>query len=162
MASDAGLEQFEPALMIDPDALDDGILQQADLLYRVSQNLTLQISRRDAAKQQLAEVEAMADIRIRRAAEGSKTTEKEVKSHCEVDPKVIEATRTLLQLAHSVRQWDDLKEAIISRGYALKELVNLYVNNYYVSAGETGARQVREVAAGTARRLMHDERRNSA
>lgn len=148
--------------MIDQDALDEGILQQPDLLYRVSQQLTLQISRRDAAKQLLAEVEAFVDIAIRRAAEGSKTTEKEVKSHCEIDPKVIEATRTLLQLSHSVRQLDDLKEAIISRGYALKELVNLYVNNYYVSSGEAGARQVKEVDAGTARRLMHDERRSQA
>lgn len=133
------LESLEQGLRIDENALEEALQQQADLFYRVSKNLALLISQRDAAKQEREYTEAKADSYLRDDARNSddKITEKEIESRKKLDTSVIKVSDKYLRLAAEVKQWEALKEAYLQRGYALKELVVLFVRGYY---GETEGR----------------------
>jgi len=139
---DVSLEQFEDALRINEDQLNEALEEQPDLVYRVSQVLALQISRRDAAKQWLANQEAVIDAQLRRTSALGKerVTDKAIEAQRRVSVNVVNATNQLLRMEHSVRQWQNLKEAFIQRGHALRELVALYVNNYYAAGGSVTMR----------------------
>lgn len=125
--------EFENALRIDEHALDQELVRQPDLFYRVAKYLALVTSRRDAKKQHVAEVEAQVDQDLRETAakHKEKTTETDIKNMIRLDDSVIKVSTELLTLNRKVGDAAALKEALQAKGYALKELVNLYVNNYY-------------------------------
>ena len=135
------LKKFERALMISKEELDDALETQPRLMYEVGEIVALQISRRDAAKTHLAEMEAEADADIRSSEE--KVTEAQVKSLVRMSGTVSSATTKLNGLNLSVARWSNMKESIIQRGHALRELVNLYTANYYATAG-VDVRRARE------------------
>ena len=130
------IEELEQGLPIDEHDLNGALLRQPDLLYKVSKELTLQTSRRDAAKQMLAEVEAEVDAAIRHDAQvnDEKITEKEVASQKILDKDVQDAEKELLRLSLAVGQLGALKEAYQQRSYALRGLIDLYVANYFGDA----------------------------
>lgn len=157
------LNRLEKGLRIDEHALDEALMDQPDLLYDVSKHLALLISRRDAAKQELATVEAWVDGVLRRAAreQDSKSTEAEIKARLRVDSRVVEATEVYLRLSHAAGQFAALKEAFQQRGYALKDLVALHLASYYgeVSVRGPGVGDVKNMRADQARRGMNELRR---
>lgn len=137
--------EFEEGLRIDEHALDQELVRQPDLFYRVAKYLVLVSSRRDAKKQHVAEVEARVDSELRETAGGrqkkeKKPTETEFKNMIRLDPDMLKASGELLSLNRKVGELTALKEALQAKGYALKELVNLYVNNYYHQNSDGTAR----------------------
>lgn len=162
LPEDAALADLEPGLQIDENAMEEALLAQPDSYYKVSKRLALVISRRDAAKQELAEVEARADAKIRRDAElaEEKITEREVKSQKRLDTDVKTAGSNVLTLNYHVGELTALKEAFQQRSYALKELVALYIANYYgdLPSGQM-SRQLRNVDATIAKDAMSKLRR---
>ncbi len=142
------IERLEPLLQIDENGLDEALISQPDAYYRVSRLLTLQISRRDAAKQLVEEAEAEADLEIRSRAQKAdqKITENEIKSKKILDEDVKHAESELLALNRSVGQLQALKEAFTQRGYALKSLADLYIANYYStnSSNSMSSHEVRD------------------
>lgn len=140
--------QLEAGLSIDPHNLNDALAEQPTLFYHVAKQLALEISRRDAAKQTLAEVEASADQGIRDHAETNefKLTEKDVESQKRLDPNVQQCIKVLADLEYRTRRLTALKDAFQERGYALKGLVDLYSISYY--AESTGpSKQLKNVQA---------------
>lgn len=149
------IAELEKAMAIDPHALDEALIRQPDAFYRVSQRLALLISRRDAAKQDLQEIEAEADRDIRKAASRNeeKLSEVNIKSMIRLDRDVKEGERTLLDLNAAVNQWQALKEGFQQRSYVLKDLVNLHMASYFGDSGNSRA-------AGMAKeRVAEDVRR---
>lgn len=175
--------ELEDALAIDEHALEEALRDQPETFYRVSKALALVISRRDAAKQALADAEAGADLDVRdesreeesRVARDTvrgkdkptpvskiKLTEGEVKARVQLDPAVVEARGAFARLSEEVGKLTALKEAFQQRSYALKDLCGLFIANYYTASEHTGggaASAVKERAADSARRRMADERR---
>ena len=144
---DASISEFKTSLQIDKHALDEALQEQPDLFFRVSQVHALQMSRRDAAKQYLITQEAMVDDQLRRTGLKSqdKKTEKQIEAQKRINGHVVKAQDQLLRMEHSVRQWSNMKEAVLQRGHALREMVNLYVNSYYTTGSVTvGNRRVRD------------------
>jgi hypothetical protein len=135
----ARIEEYEAMLGIDEHSLNEALEEQPDLFYRVGKILALQISRRDAAKQYLTNQEAIMDSQLRRnvGKSDAKPTDKAIAAQLRVSATVVNASDQLLRMEHSVRQWNNLKEAIVQRGHALRELVNLYVNAYYQTGSVT-------------------------
>lgn len=158
---DSDIEALEGGLHIDEHALDEALLQQPDLLYRVSKQLAFETSRRDAAKQELAEIEAAADNELREDAARAeeKITEGGIKAQLRLNQKVKEATRTYLELCRRVDMWQALLDAYKQRSYALKELVTLHTANYFGDVTQTSTqRGYKDHAAHIAKERMKEER----
>lgn len=163
------LSEHEGNLAVDENALDEALQGQVFSFYEVSKRLSLQISRRDAAKQHLQTVESRVDRRIRkRIAEGTdkadkRLTEKGVESERNTHVDVVEARDLLLRLNHGVGVLTALKDAFQQRSYVLKELAQLFIANYYGDASLGASdRQVTEHKANIARRQMSEERKRRA
>jgi hypothetical protein len=151
------LTDLEPGLKIDQNALDEACAHHPDLFYRVAQRLADETSFRDAAKEQLANTEALVDAEIRDDWRETKSTEKEIDSRKRLDPRVEEARKRYLDYCHSTAQWAALKDAFLQRSYMLKSLGELYISNYYSDTSPKSA-PVANVQADRARKLMQEER----
>ena len=154
------MRELEQALAIDEYELADARKKQPELFYRVAKAYALTISRRDAAKQSLQDAEARADLDVRRDAqqEERKITEGEVRAMVQVDPAVVQTRAVLSRLSEEVGQLGALKEAFQDRSYALKDLISLYVANYFqASEGNVGG-IARDRMGAEGRRAMSEAR----
>lgn len=140
-------QQLEALLEIDPDDLDTACARHADLSYRVSKQLAMEQSLRDAAKQNLAEIEAKADLKVRKTFDDldKKTTEGLIRSNVLLHHDVIAANEDLQKRNIGLLKWTALKEAYMQRSYMLKSLVDLAYMNYY--SEPTGSPSVRDKLA---------------
>ncbi len=127
------ITELQAGLAIDEHGLDQALIMQTELFWRVSRQLAQLISKRDGAKQQLTETEARVDVEVRRkvADAGERTTENDIKARVTLDPSVLEDRDELLNLSLEVGLWSALKESYEQRSYAMKELVALYIGNYW-------------------------------
>ena len=150
------LADLEKGLQIDEHALDDALLTHSDQFYRVSKQLTLLISQRDAADQEKKEIEARVDAQLRHDAEvtETKTTERQIESDKRRDKVVIKATEQLLELNKHVGQWQALKEAFLQRSYMLKAMCDLYVAGYFGANMDSASSRMKEHDADANRREM--------
>jgi hypothetical protein len=157
----APIETLEEALAIDEDALNEALIRQPDAFYRVSKKLAMELSIRDAAKQALQEEEAYADERARSSIpDGEKVTETSIKSLVRLDKQVLTANDKLLKLSRETALLQALKEAFQQRSYVMKDLVSLYVANYFGDAsGGRSETQLRTRRAEENRTAMAEERR---
>lgn len=156
------VRELEAALRIDEHALEEALRDQPETFYRVAKGLALEISRRDGAKQALQDAEFAADLRVRGQAEKQekKITEGEVRARVHGDDEVVFAREEYARLCESAGKLAALKEAFQQRSYALKDMVGLYIANYY-SASENSAAgaSMRDRSAGEARARMNEARR---
>ena len=156
------IESLESGLRIDEHALEDALTAHSDFFYKVSDQMTLALSRRDEAKQQLEEVEADVDLELRKDAAKleERTTEKEIESNRKIDRRVKAANAQYLKLKHEAARWATLKEAFEQRSYALSKLVDLYVANYYSQAEKKERPQanLRDIKAQRVRTQMSEKR----
>jgi len=140
--ADDVVSDLEARLLIDKHALDDECLDQPNRYYRVSEALTLAISQRDQAKQELTEVEARIDAEIREGHDtetDGRLTEKMVESQKSLHREVLKA-----KAAHGKRR------------YMLQGLIDLHLGGYFGSS-DSVPRSVRDRNADTAK-AKHKER----
>lgn len=145
---------MESALQINRDALEEACCTHPELLHEVSNRLAILISKRDESRQTLKEVEAKADAEIRHDAEvsGDKITEKVVESQKMVHNKVKAARDGAFEFEKQCGQMTALKEAFYARGFAIRDLIQLHIANYYGSDMEKSGRDMRSSNADTARK----------
>jgi hypothetical protein len=156
--------ELEAGLHIDENGLDDALMEQTELFYRVSKEYSLLVSRRDAAKQNVDEVKAEVDLQYRQDArnENEKVTEKEIEAKVRMDKDVVAAIDAHLKLNRAVGVYGALKEAYQQRNYVLKELSGLYVANYYGDVTHSSAKSAMlERRGDQARRAMNEARRGA-
>jgi uncharacterized protein (DUF3084 family) len=155
----ADLAELEAGLKIDKHALDDECIDQPNRYFLVSEALTMAISQRDAAKQELAEVEAEVDADIRSnwdtEADG-RLTEKMVESQKALNKDVARTKEELAQLAIKVGKLNALKDSYHQRRYMLQGLIDLHLGGYFGSAA-SAPRASRERGAEAAK-AKHAER----
>ncbi len=127
------LEEFRQHLTINKDSLDEDITVQSDLFFRVSEAYAFACSRRDAAKENIKQVDAQMDLNIRAEAaeDGVKVTETKVFSLVAASDEHLEAASEHLDCIEEVNIFGSLKEAFSQRSYMLRELVELYCVGYY-------------------------------
>ncbi len=127
------LEEFRTYLTINKDSLDEDITIQSDLFFRVSEAYAFACSRRDAAKEQIKQVDAKTDLDIREAAVEAevKLTEKKIENAVAASEEHLEAASEHLDCIEEANIFGSLKEAFSQRSYMLRELVELYCVGYY-------------------------------
>lgn len=156
--------EWREGIMIDKHSLDECLVQQPDLFFKISERLALVLSRRDAAKDELKVVESEADEDIRQEAidNDEKISEAQVKAKITKHASVLKASKRLSALNYEAGQLQALKEAYLQRSYMLKELVSLFLANYYGdgtgSANSKAARAVKDSQYDDNRRALSKER----
>lgn len=131
--SNLSLSELKANLAIDKMALDDEVIRQPSLFYEISEALTEAAAERDAAKEELATVDAEIDGRVRaKFAKGDmKATDKTVASHVLIDSAHEKAFTSWLTAKTKADKLEALKDAFKQRSYMLRDLVALYTANYY-------------------------------
>lgn len=156
------IAEFEVLLEVDKLALDDQIEQHPDLLYRIGEMVIERQADLKAAKRDVEEAVAKADVDARSAAQMAeeKITDTAVKSLVKLDRKVIHATNKTDDLEYWVARWQKLEAAYSARQSAMRELVTLFSNGYWSDASKPRATGSRKSQAGEkARDALAAERR---
>jgi hypothetical protein len=127
------VEELKGFLRIDKHQLDEELVQNPELLFRVSDAYISAIDRRDAFKNDLAVVEAEEDKRIRHDAEMAeeKITNDAVKAQILTSKKRVGVYNKYADAKLEADRLGALKEAFAQRGYAIRDLCQLYVSNYF-------------------------------
>lgn len=151
--------EYEQALRIDKNNLDDALVEQPEIFFRVSEKLAFAISRRDAAKNELELVEAEVDsvIRLKMRDDRIKTTEKEIEAEKLQHRDVRGAQDNLIHLTHQAARWQALQHAMQQRSYVLKDLVALHLKSYYAEEA-TSDRSPRNRGYSDDRRALREAR----
>lgn len=156
--------ELEQLLRIDEHKLEVCCRDQPVLFYQVSTALTRAQSVRDQATQDLKDVEARADAEIRaeQIPEGEKKpTETAIGGRVRMHSSVIRAREALREASDAYGSLSALKEAFGQRSYMLRELVALWLANYYgeIEASGSSGEMTRQRGADAKDRQAEARRR---
>jgi len=140
---DETLASMEAGLQIDENALNDCLIQQPELYWKVAKQHAIATSDYDAAKKALADSQAEVDAEIRNIARNrnEKMTVGEIEATITRNPQVEKAARKIISVGHEVALLRALKESFSMRSEALKDLVKLYIASYYEESSQDKAQK---------------------
>lgn len=155
-------EQFAARIRLDRNALDIAAEEQSMLFFEIANRHVIAISRRDAVKDDLAQIDAelARDFRAQCERDKVRATEALVSDHILLHNRHITAAATLRLHRIEADQWGALREAFDQRMRMIKELVGLYASGYYSEGGAIGPRNaIRDAIAENARQKLDEGRR---
>lgn len=156
--SEASFEELETALRIDEHGLEACCVHQPELFYQVAKHIAEKEAERDSTKQQLAEKSSEVELIIREEAEASdsRVTVNEVASRVNQDGSVRSINSRLLGLNAEIGKWKALKESYVQRKDSLRELVALYINNYYSDPARGAESKFKDAATDRLRQARRE------
>ncbi len=127
------VDQLHKHLAINKDALEEGIINQPSLFWQVSEAYVQAAAERDAAKEELAQVDAEIDKKIRSKADKdeAKATEPYIKAQILLSEEHGDAFAAYLTAKERADKLQALKEAFQMRSYMLRDMASLYAANYF-------------------------------
>jgi hypothetical protein len=157
---DAFYDEYRARLQIDKHAMDDMWLEQPAIVQEIGERVALETSRRDEAKDELADITAVADGEVRElhADDDKKPTETAIKNEVKQDLRVVKAQKRLRQLELNVARLQTLSTSFHQRRYALQDLTTLWTAGYFTS-NSGAAKQARDRIGQTGREAMQAERK---
>lgn len=154
----ASLSELEAALRIDEHGLEADCVHQPELFYQVAKQLSEKEAERELTKQQLADKSAEIEIIVRDEAEASdsRVTVNEVASRVNQDSAVRAINSKLVGLGAEIGKWKALKESYLQRRDSLRELVALYINNYYADPARGAESRFKDAATERLKQARRD------
>jgi hypothetical protein len=131
----------ERYLRIDRNNLDKDVIQQPQLYWEVSRNLTEALDKKDQLKDLMERTFAKISNDIR--GEEPKSTESKLKELTTIDPEYQTSRNDYLNAKAIADKWQALKDAFSQRSFMLKELVSLYSANYFSESTLEGGHRVK-------------------
>jgi hypothetical protein len=125
------IDELKGLLKIDKSALDDELVHQASLLFKVSEAYVQAAAHRDYLKEQLAIVDAELDGKVRKQFEDEKVTEAMIKGQIQTHKQHRAASDAYLKAVTEASMLSALKDSFQQRSYMLRDLCSLFVANYY-------------------------------
>jgi len=162
LESEALLEEYAEALLIDKYSLDAGLIEQPTVYYNVGVGYANAMSARDFARAELDRAKADADREVRNQAmdENVRITEAQVANRILEDPLYQAANRNYLDWKALTEKWIALKESFGQRAYALRDMCQLWISNYYAdTAIHSDNAEARDRVASSARVQEAEQRR---
>jgi hypothetical protein len=140
--------------------MDDMWLEQPRIVQEIGERVALETSRRDEAKDQLADVSATVDgeVRENHAEDEKKPTETAIKNEVKQDDRVVRAQRRLRVFELNVARLQALSTSFHQRRYALQDLTTLWIGGYFTS-NSGAARDARDRKGAGGREAMQQERK---
>jgi len=128
------LDEFRGYLRIDKHALDEELAQQPSLFEKVGDAHASAMAEKDAAKEEMANVDAELDASIRKKIGDKKVTEAVIKSRVQTHSRHRNAFAAYLTTKMRADKLSVLKDAFDSRAYMIRTLATLAVSNYFEDA----------------------------
>lgn len=157
---DAFYNEYREKLVIDKHAMDDMWLEQPQIYNEIGERLALEISHRDQAKDDLADIAAELDTQVRElhADDEKKPTETAIKNEVKQDA-TYKAAQTMLRARElNVSKLQSLRDSFHQRRYALQDLTTLWTGGYFTS-NSGAARDARDRKGAGGREAMQAERK---
>lgn len=133
------IDEFKKYLEINKHNLDQEIMQHPSLLFKISEAYIATVAERDALKERLAATDADLDVEIREKLEGEKYTEAVVKNLVQIHERHVEAWAEYSATKKQADVLGVLREAFVTRGHMLRDLVQLHTTQYWENTSVTGA-----------------------
>lgn len=133
-------DRMVEGLSVDQYALDEELIKNGKNFHAIADAVALATSRRDAASDEIKQVEAEVDRLIRQSmADGStpKMPEDGIKRSITLHADVIAARARLRIREEEMNRLIALKESYNQRSYAIKDLVSLQLAAYFGTTGIT-------------------------
>lgn len=150
LSSSRLLAEFRDYLQIDTEELNDAMAKQADLFFKIGEECSLAISRRDEAKENLNTVDADLGQSLRNTKKGDdKRTEGAVRDLIQTDTRHQEAFEKYNMARRDAAVLESLRDAFQERGRMLRDLGQLYAAGYFTvrssknAAADIGREQLR-------------------
>ncbi len=112
-------------LRIDKADLQKEILEQVELSAKVANEAHVLRWEAERAKEVCSETEALVLLRVKEDISKKRTVD-EVKASVTTDPSVVATKKKLIDLKEAHDKWSILADGFKNRGYALRELVEIY------------------------------------
>lgn len=128
------IHDMKQALKVSRHNLDVELERQPQLYFTAAEECAAAINRKDSLKADISAQEAKAYKAHRHRLEQEsekKPTEGQVNAAVAADKNVRAAREAYLAASEEAALWNDMKEAFIQRGHALKQLAALAVSGYY-------------------------------
>lgn len=127
------VDELNEHLKIDKDSLDEEIQRQPSLFFKIGEAYVNAAARRDFLKEEVARVDADLSAKHRRKIEksGARATDAATNSAVAADPKHQKAVDAHIAARQEADKLLVLKDSFHQRSYMLRDLVALYVSNYY-------------------------------
>lgn len=127
------LDEFRGYLKVDKLSLDDELVQQPSLLFSVSEACAEAAAARDMYKELLATADAELFEKVRDDLDQAdeKYTDTRIKGLVQTNKKHRAAFDFFSKAKAKAEMLEALKNAFIQRGYAIRNLCELFVANYY-------------------------------
>lgn len=157
---DAFYNSYRDKLRIDKNAMDDMWLEQPQIYNEIGERLALEISLRDQAKDDLADIAAELDTQVRElhADDDKKPTETAIKNEIKQDATYKNAQTKLRAYELNVSRLQMLRDSFHQRRYALQDLTTLWTGGYFTS-NSGAARDARDRKGSGGREAMQAERK---
>lgn len=133
------IDEFKKYLEINKHNLDQEIMQHPSLLFKIADAYLEAVAERDSCKEALASTDAELDAQIREELEGEKSTETMVKNRVQLHGHHISAYESYFDAKRRADVLGALKEAFVTRGHMLRDLVQLHTTQYWENTSVTGA-----------------------
>jgi len=129
------VEDLKTNLFIDKNALDDVLVEQPSLIFKIGEQYSYAVDRRDALKDQLARTLAKLSEEIRELSADvkPKITEGCINNRAIQKQEYIEVADEFRKAKMEAAILGELKESFVQRSFMVKDLVNLYVNEYFMN-----------------------------
>ena len=154
------LKDVPNILHIDKHDLDQELVAQAGLVFKIGSEGARATSNRDGMKEEIKTLEAQANGEYRAAA--TKTTERALDMQVAADTRVVESKKVYAKACEEVRLWDVAFESIKARGFVLQKLVDFTIATSAAVGGQSQRPRTErhdaaddEVQGATKRRRRH-------
>lgn len=133
MSNDFTLEEAKELLLIDKHNLDIEVELQSTIADRIGEKMVEMESLRDAAKENVAVVDAQIADEIRREVEdaGNKITEGKLTQQVLIDDKHEKVMKKYLDLKKDTALWKILREDFVGRAFMVSQMCGLYESEYF-------------------------------
>jgi hypothetical protein len=138
------LNDYVEYLLIDKYNLDIGLVEQASVYHKIGDRLADAMSYRDQARAELDRTKAECDKFIRQdaALANERITEAQVAAKIVEEATFQTANSEYLEWKLIADKWTVMKDSFNQRAYALRDLCQLWMANYYSDTAIAEAKSV--------------------
>lgn len=136
------INDYVEYLLIDKYNLDSGLVEQASVYHKIGNGYADAMSYRDQARAELDQVKAECDKFIRADAvlANERITEAQVTAKILEETQYQTANNEYLEWKMVTEKWSVLRDSFNQRAYALRDLCQLWMANYYADTAIAEAR----------------------
>lgn len=122
------IDQIQEMLRVDKNALDEALVVQADIMFRISDEITDSGEIVATLTDDLKQVEMAAFLEAKDRGDADKKADAYARTH----PGRVKLGDQLAAAKRTHQRWVGMHEAWKARGYAIRELAELYAAQYFV------------------------------